>query len=229
MNQSFKIPPSHFVAIFASGLGIGFLVGLSASPVVSALIGGIVSLAAGVVSALCGVRLEKSEPPPGEKLNQAVGSQGKGNGSAFTAHVTPLPIAFLVISIVLGSLLGLRARTQEWFAESPEHLSDKWQKSTGLTKEQIAVRLFNSIYGVGKGEAKSEEGKESEAKPIAAGVLFAVAAEECKRLRSLDAKDLRLEVQALGPNIKQFALQCKSDEDLKLAFDLLICPEKDQH
>jgi hypothetical protein len=230
MNKSLKIPWPYLVAIFLSGFCIGFLVGLSASPVVNALIGGIVSLAAGVVSALCGVRLEKSEPkdsPAGEEQNEGIGSPG--SVSAFSAQVSPVPIAFLIVSIVLGSLLGLQARTHEWFAESPEHLADKWQKSTGLSKEQIAVRLFNSIYGAGKEEAKSEKDKDSEAKPISAGVLFAVAAQECKRLRSLDAKDLRLEIQALGPNIKQFAIQCKSDEDLKLALDLLICPDKDQH
>ena len=229
MNKRFKIPWPYLVAIFISGLCIGFLVGLSASPVVNALIGGIVSLAAGVVSALCGVRLEKTEPndsPAGEGQNK--GSESLSRSSAFSAQVSPVPIAFLIVSIVLGSLLGLTARTQEWFAESSEHLAAKWQKSTGLTKEQIAIRLFDSIYMVGKGEAKSEEGKDSEAKPVSAGVLFAVAADECKRLRSLDAKDLRLEIQALSPNLKQFAIQCKSDEDLKLAFDLLICPDKDQ-
>ncbi len=75
MNKPFKIPWAYLLAISLTGLGIGFLVGLSASPVVNALIGGIVSLAAGVVSALCGVRLEKSEAkdsPGNENPNPAI-------------------------------------------------------------------------------------------------------------------------------------------------------------
>lgn len=218
MHKPFKIPWQYLAAISSTGLGMGFLVGLSASPVVSALIGGIVSLAAGVVSALCGVRLDKGEgeeSPAEESPNLAVASQK--HGSAFTAHVNPLPIAFLVISIVLGSLVGLLARTQEWFAESTEHLVDKWQKSTGLSSEAIAVRLFASIYGDGNA-AESPH----------AGVLFAVAEDHCRRLRQLDTKDLRLELEALGnPNVKEFASKC-NDEDLKLALDLLLCPEKDK-
>jgi hypothetical protein len=54
--------------------------------------------------------------------------------------------------------------------------------------------------------------------------------EICERLRMLDPKDLRLQLQSLGyPNIKEFASKCKDDEDLKLEFDLLICPKKDEH
>jgi len=225
MNQPFKIPWRDLLAIFVTGLGIGFLVGLSASLVVNALIGGIVSLAAGVVSALCGVRLEKSEPKAGEDAGSP------GGVSFFSGQVSPVPIAVLVISIVLGSLLGLQARTREWFAESPEHLVKKWHKSTGLNEQDIAKILFNSIYGGGKGGAKSEEEKGSEAKPLAAGVLFAVSADQCERLHHyLDDPDrLRLQLEGLGyANIKEFAIKCKENEDLTLAFNLLICPEKDQ-
>jgi hypothetical protein len=226
MNKD-KIPWSYLVAIFISGICIGFLVGVSASPVINGLIAGIVSLAAGVVSALCGVQLEKQTAAGKAEQNQ-------GGTSLFSGKVNPVPIAVLIAAIVIGSIVGLQARTQEWFAELPEHLAAKWQKSTGLTKEQIAQRLFDSIYGLEKQNGKAEGEKKGEVegkevKPISAGVLFAVAADECKRLRSLDIKDLRLELQALSPNIKQFVLQCKSDDDLKLAFDLLICPEKDQH
>jgi hypothetical protein len=221
MNQTVKVPWQYLVAIFVTGLCIGFLVGLSASPVVNALIAGIVSLAAGVVGALCGVRLEKGEP-----------KDSPAGSSAVSAQVSPVPIPFLIVSIVLGSLLGLQARTQEWFAESPEHLAKKWQKSTGLSEQDIAKRLFNSIYGGGKGEAKSEEDKSSEAQPIAAGVLFAVSADQCERLRHyLDNPDRsRLQLEGLGyANIKEFATKCKENEDLTLAFNLLICPEKDHH
>jgi hypothetical protein len=236
MGPHFKIPLKHLIAISISGLGIGFLVGLSASPVVNGLIAGIVSLAAGIVSALCGVRLETSKPSEAsgaENQNLDVASQSSDSGS--TTRVTPVPIAFLVVSIVLGSILGIGARTQEWFAESPDHLAEKWQKSTGLSKEIIAQRLFNAIYGFSKGGLKSEETKSEEPKSeepkitLAAGVLFSVPEDKCKRLRVVNSNDLRLELEGLGyANIKEFATRCKDDEDVKLAVDWLICPEKGQ-
>jgi hypothetical protein len=255
MNGTFRIPWLYLLAISLTGLGIGFLVGLSASPVVNGLLTGIVTLVAAVVGALCGVRLEKSKPEdklaenPDDK-NKDQGSRLEWNAFPFTARVSPAPMAFLVITIVAGSLLGLYARTHEWLAETPAHLVKKWQKSTDLKPEEISRRLFDSIYGTAKVETKSEapdnlkaisivlgalvkaneEKNEERASAAAphAGVLFAVPEDKCKCLRSLDAKDLRLELQGLGyPEIKEFASKCKDDEDLKLAFDLLICPEKD--
>jgi hypothetical protein len=250
MNKRPIIPVSYFIAIGASGLGVGLLVGLSASPVVNALLAGILSLAAGVVGALCGVRLEQSKSDatldenPSNDQDKDQGPRLEWTGSPFVARVSPVPMAFLVVAIVAGSLAGIYARTHEWFAESPEHLVKKWQKSTDLSPNDIARRLFDSIYGTAKVEAKSEEqknvdalskvvgalvklgeAKTNESNPVHSGILFAVEAKECKRLRSLDVNDLRLELQALGPNIKDFALRCKSDEDIKLALDLLICPE----
>jgi hypothetical protein len=240
MNGTFRIPWLYLLAISLTGLGIGFLVGLSASPVVNALIGGIVSLAAGVVSALCGVRLEKSEAkeakdsPDIGNPNQAVPPQG--NPSAFAAHVNPVPIAFLVISIVLGALLGLHARTREWFAESTDHLVAKWENSTGLTKKEIATRLFDSIYGTTKSEGKTSEEKPSGEKTGGtaspqAGVLFAASADKCKQLRRYhpenpgDAALLRLELEGLDPKLKELASKCK-DEDLWVILDVLVCPNE---
>jgi hypothetical protein len=212
MNQSFRISKSYFVAISVSGFGIGFLVGLSASPVVNALLAGILSLVAAVVGALCGIRIEKSKPEP--KLGQDPDAENKDQGSQlewdtfpFAARVSPLPMAFLVIAIVAGSLVGLYARTHEWFAETPAHLVKKWQKSTDLSPEDIARRLFDSMYGTAKPEAKSEEpnnlkaisfligalAKSEEANTGAAasphaGVLFAYSSAQ---LASLDPSRLR--------------------------------------
>jgi hypothetical protein len=117
-------------------------------------------------------------------------------------------------------------------AESPEHLVKKWQKSTHLSEQAIATRLFNSIYGlkpVAIGGLVDSEEKTTETS-TAAGVLFAMPANECERLRHFldDPERLRLELEGLGyGNIKEFASRCKDDEDLKLAFNLLICSEKD--
>ena len=79
--QAFKTPRRHLLAIIVTGLGIGFLIGFSASSVVNSLIWGIVSLAAGVVSALCGVRLEKADGDAGSS----------GSVSTLNGKVSPVP------------------------------------------------------------------------------------------------------------------------------------------
>jgi hypothetical protein len=69
-----------------------------------------------MLSVLCWVRLDKSE-----KASEEVGLPSPAGGTAFSGQVNLVPIAILVIAIVLGSLLGLRARTRQWLAELPEH------------------------------------------------------------------------------------------------------------
>jgi multisubunit Na+/H+ antiporter MnhC subunit len=86
------------------------------------------SLTAGIVSALCGVRLEKSVASP--KVEEDVRGQedqnkdvaAEDNASTFSAQVNPVPIAFLIIAIVVGSLIGIQARTRECLQNHPNIL-----------------------------------------------------------------------------------------------------------
>ena len=71
MQRPLKIPLSYFIAISAAGIGIGILVGLSASPVVNSLLAGILTVVAGVVGALCGVSIEQSKPDAKLVLKEA--------------------------------------------------------------------------------------------------------------------------------------------------------------
>jgi hypothetical protein len=234
-----SIPWTYLLATTLSGLGIGVLVGLSASPVVNVLITGILSLVGGVVSGLCGINLQSDKPA----AEASEGEEQKSAASILPVGVTPVPIAFFVMSIVLGSLGGLYARTHEWFAESPEHMAAKWQKATGLNKQEIARRFFDSMYGLGKAETRSDDGEKTPNEKSAdapnwpgtnphQGVLFAVSEDECQRLRNDLATNnmnrLRQDLKGIGDlKIKAFTEQCKDDATLRLVVSVLICPTQE--
>jgi hypothetical protein len=234
-----KIPWTYLFATTLSGLGIGVLVGLSASPVVNVLITGVLSLVGGVISGLCGIRLQSDKPA----AEAGDAGEQKSAASVLPVGVTPVPIAFLVMSIVLGSLGGLYARTHEWFAEPPEHLAAKWQNATGLNKQEIARRLFDSMYTLGKAETRSDDGEKIPNDKTAdapkgpgtnplQGVLFAVSEDQCKRLRNdlttNDINRLRQDLKGIGyPKIKAFTEQCKDDATLRLVVSVLICPTEE--
>jgi hypothetical protein len=231
-----SIPWTYLLATTLSGLGIGVLVGLSASPVVNVLITGILSLVGGVISGLCGISLQ-SDKPTAEASD--AGEQQRA-ASVLPVGVTPVPIAFFVMSTVLGSLGGLYARTHEWFAESPEHMAAKWQNATGLNKQEIARRFFDSMYGLGKAETRSDDGEKTPNDKTAdapgtnphQGVLFAVSEDECQRLRNdlttNNINRLRQDLKGIGdPKIKAFTEQCKDDATLRLVVSVLICPTEE--
>jgi len=129
---------------------------------------------------------------------------------------------------------GIYARTNEWFAESPEHLATKWQKATGMTGQEISVRLFDSLYGAAKKKRPGDEESkgESEGANPHQGVLFAVSEDQCLRLRNdiktNNIQQLKLDLSSLGSTtIKAFAAeQCRDSEDLKLAASLLLCSKE---
>jgi len=105
------------------GIGVGWLVGLSVTPVVSTVISAITAATATVVAAMSGF-------------------EGKPQWS-----VSPIPTALLVAGIVLGSTLGMKARNEDWWGQDMEREAQAWiQAGLPLEKEVIVQRLFESQY-----------------------------------------------------------------------------------
>lgn len=120
-------------SLFFTGCGIGWLTGLSVSPVVSIVITSVTGSAAAIIAALSGLE-EKPDEANHTNKRQPFGWQ-----------VNPLPLMMVVIGIVLGAIVGISARNQHWFGSSVSAEIAQWT-SNGLAKSQVADRLFAQRY-----------------------------------------------------------------------------------
>jgi hypothetical protein len=183
---------SQAVYLILCGLGVGWLIGMSVSPVLGTVVGGILATLLAIVSALVGVDLPGLEP----KAESARTGEGSVIPSLHRVRTQTnvLPLTCVILSIVAGALVGVYGRTNQWLAADPQAFILKWQ-SAGLTHEQALQLLVQSSYGGSEGGAtkeigKKEDGKESETPQVSQSplspVLFStVAPDECKTYKNL--------------------------------------------
>ena len=133
---------SDVLLLLISGLGIGWLIGLSVSPVLHIIVGSIIALVAAAVGSLIGLRRESedSAQPPGSDMRSSVVPSPKN-----ILPITPLPLTILVIGLVIGSSVGIYARTNGFFGPNPQRFARQWA-GTGLDEKEIQKRLFNHLY-----------------------------------------------------------------------------------
>jgi hypothetical protein len=103
-NETCRSRWPQAIYVFIVGMGIGWLSGLSASPVIAGVLTSILGIAGGVVAGLKSIA----------KDGAAVG----GNKAAKT-QIDALPAALLVLGIALAAPLGIMSRTYHVF-EPPE-------------------------------------------------------------------------------------------------------------
>ena len=221
-------------SLFVVGLGLGWLMGLSASPVAGIVLTSILAIVAGLVGALAGMGAG-SQPP-----HKAGGSQDS-KGESFTyfpsRHVNPTPLALLILGLVSGSYVGVQFRTDDRLGLDPDVVIRRW-RGDGLDEKYIRKRLFDSLYPAGsdtpkQGKSGQEQGsKEAADSPPTSpanssqGVLFSLPHEECAELRSLEGKRLRQAMVAGSDRrIRSFAARARDDADLKAAVEELLCAE----
>ena len=122
------------IALVVTGLGIGWLAGLSVSPVVSIVITSITGAAGAVVAALSGLKEDAATtdetPKPKEPLRR---------------RIDPIPIGLLAAGLILGSIFGLLARNYHLLGSDLSAELTKWERA-GLAKTEVARRLFELQY-----------------------------------------------------------------------------------
>lgn len=190
-----------------SGLGIGWLIGLSVSPVLYIVIAGSISLIAGVAGILSG-------------LNH------NGNVSWKVGKTDPLPITFLVIGLAVGASLGVVARTNAWLGNNPSDIIQKWEKN-GLTKKEIAERLFDYLYpplGLGLSIAEGTTGR-TERHAALAG-LFRLESDDCSFLIDRHGNDLRANLKLILDSDESSRFLDTLDSLSLEAFKEMICPRE---
>lgn len=157
-----------------TGLSIGWLVGLSASPVVSIALSTVLGCVAAALAALNG-------------------RPATSGGGAATPGLSPegaVSIALLVVGIAVGSILGITGRTHNWLGRDVRSEIDFWE-GLGIQRSAVVDRLFATAY-----PPTANQGTPS---ATTAGVLFAVANDECRRLLALTPDRLPVEMEA-SPN-----------------------------
>lgn len=207
--------------LLLSGAAIGWLIGLSVSPVVHLVVTSVLAVVGGLVSALAGLPVAESESSDPAPSTPRSGISHR--------RLTPVPLALFLIGLVPGASLGLTARTHEWFGADPRGLVNKWS-ATGLTEKEIALRLFDQMYpptaAQKEGGKASDGGADTMSKRLTGGLYAGVSPKECDQFRAaLTGADLRRAMRASrNERVRRFEEKCRDDAALKAAVEELICP-----
>lgn len=112
----------NFVTIVLIGMSIGWLAGLSSSPLFSVVMPVLLTL---IASALAAVRLMSK---PAADAPQTISVQA---------------IAIFAIGLAGGGSLGTMARLGEWLAPDPAHVIERWNRwRTVVPHDEVVRRVF---------------------------------------------------------------------------------------
>lgn len=173
-----KLKINVYIALFITGAGMGWLIGLSVSPVVGIVITCVTGIATTLIIALSG----SGDKKPNWTIN-------------------PWTIAVFVIGLAVLSPVGVWFRTHNLFGLDEAKLQDKIKASdleeelqkwetVGISRTVTAERLFNYVYD-GNASTKSETKltPNTSAATITSGGLTANLSTECIVLESLLGKN----------------------------------------
>ena len=127
----------NVVFLLATGVGVGWLIGLSVSPVLHIIVGSVIAVAAGAVGSLAGLDAKSKGEPD---RDQDVPLDNRRN-----IQLDPLPLALLVVGLAIGAPLGIYVRTNDLLGPKPERFAQKWS-GTELNEDEIQKRLFDTLY-----------------------------------------------------------------------------------
>jgi len=123
-------------SVFVCGIGVGWLIGLSYSPVIQVVITSIITLVASITSALAGMRSDPNE-------HQARDDAKPKRKLQF--EINPYPMMLMIIGVALGASVGIYARANNWLGVRPNKFVEQW-RVTGLSDNDISKRLFDDLH-----------------------------------------------------------------------------------
>lgn len=144
MTRKSKKPAVNYsdaLLLLVVGIGVGWLIGLSVSPVLYIILGSIIALVAGAIGALVGLDLESRDKAESGSDDEHNPLRSRKNA----IPINPLPLTMLVIGLGIGSCIGIYARTNDLFGPDPQKFARKWA-GTGLDEKKIQQRLFDQLY-----------------------------------------------------------------------------------
>ncbi|MBV7333779.1 hypothetical protein KFU94_37210 [Chloroflexi bacterium TSY] len=208
-NQDMIFAPLlAFVSILLVGGGIGWLIGLSASPVVSIVITSVTGSAAALIATMSGLKSR------GDESGSAKGLQLFGHHWA----ITPWPLAVLMIGILIGSSIGIRARNDGWLGSDVSIEISKWT-AAGLSQDDVARRLFEHKYPIA-GTADTTTNNDDSVRE--GTLLFTVKSDECDRLHGTSNNGLQNALAISNSELFQ-TLAAVEDADILRKVVEIVC------
>jgi hypothetical protein len=162
----------NILSLLFCGFSIGWLMGLSASPIIQTVIGSLLAVITSVLALLSSI--QKGEMK--EKITYKLG------------NINLFPLSVFLIGLSTSATLGIYARTNDWFGINPQSFKDKWQ-----LKDEDSSGIIEALYK----ELHPQDEKKSN--NVTQGVLFNNS-EGCDELLKInDAEILADELQSLSP------------------------------
>jgi hypothetical protein len=212
MNTKNNYPLSYMVCLIITGIGIGWLIGLSVSPVVSIVITSIMGSVVALIAAMSGLEKKGSDDNAGQW------------------QVNPIPLAMLMIGLFFGSIAGISARNASWLGSDISAEIARWSKAgltetgTGVTEEDLLLRLYHSQYPT---DTQTISTPLPDVSTTSRTVLFAaVGPTECDSLyRSLTkSPDDFLDEIEKTEGLKKLPTIVNDSETLEKIITEVICP-----
>lgn len=201
-----------FAAMFAGGLAVGWIMGLSVSPVTQTVLGAMVTVLAGAAALFAGLR----PVPPGKPDPEATLPPDEPSERL---HKRPLPnvlpIAGLLVGTALGASSGVWARTHNLLSPSPDAQVSEWTAASGLSRNEIALLLLGDKGGTGSPLPGTNTGLNA-----APAACFEVNG----ALRSGDNEALASSLQAWWPVIRQALGGQPADARMLQVLAKVVCP-----
>jgi len=120
------------IAIFFTGIGIGIFLGLSESSILLQILVPLLTVIAGLLSILTG-----------QKSNDNTSTNG--SNLLINKNISPFPIMWMVIGMVIGSFTGLLAKNYDITGRG-EVFGNSIHKNTPLVKSSESKPPENAIY-----------------------------------------------------------------------------------
>jgi len=199
------------------GCGIGWLIGLSVSEVVSIVITSLTGSAAAVIAVMSGLEKnssDESEPDKNNKLTQW--------------QVNPIPLALLVIGLFLGSSAGVWARNNHVLGSDVSAEVAKWSQvgllETGIiTKTELIRRVFEAQYPP---NPSANPAPMTTQNSMLGTNLFATGVEECNILRkaAIDSPERLVKALERNDSLKTLPTIESDPEKLNRIVKEILCP-----
>lgn len=134
------------LCLLVSGFGLGWLVGLSSSPVIQTILTSLIAVVVSISGAIAGLRPSDSDEGP-DTLEEGEEEKNRSRSGRRPAAILldPLPVMCMVVGLACGASAGVYARANGWLAARTNSYVAEW-KDTGLTPQEITMRVFNSLY-----------------------------------------------------------------------------------